>query len=628
MSSKPFSMYHQHVPENPAAEAIPNRPIELEPGSQISLLTLKHHFQECQSQHVDCQNRNPAFTPTRLLELYYENRKRMLRVMCTSLDFDDSNYVAVSYCWGKESHFTTTRANLHRRMNGFSCEDLPATLRDVVLIAERLEIRFLWIDSLCIIQDDMSSKNTEMQMMVDIYKNAIVTISASRAKDISQGILNRRIPLGTRFPDHVFEMRYNKNLTRPGSVVLSKDWSLLSVPEDDPLDYRAWALQERLVSRRIIDIGSQQTRWVCHSLLHWNIVDGGQMSGPQHSERSFQLYRELLHFRKGYSDEEPINIWHKIVLNYSHRQITELSDRLPAIAAIAQEFSELLGPTFLAGLWYSTLAFDLLWHLSATNLSHKPKVYLGPSWSWISTMEPITYEPRTIKTPDGWKTCLPPLDEKFVVVEHDIQLKCNEFKFGEVSSARLVVKGRHRKALWVPGSQDKRSGQLGTLFSEDAAWELPAHFAVDHLDDDNETDKNRISVPVELLLIAAEPDTETRRSRKVFLFYGDIPTRKETCRTEVNDAINSETSIKHNNVLRHLGPVTNPYFHLKGLVLRQLSSGDHERLGVFDFRQFHSSDFKIHKSNDGSKSWNDAYANYHSQTNWMMEGDIKTFTLV
>ena len=87
-------------------------------------------------------------------------------------------YIALSHCWGKAPIVRTTKDTLSRRRQGIDTSLLPPAFQDAILIARRLEVRYLWIDSLCIIQDDELDWQTESAKMSTIYQNALLTISA------------------------------------------------------------------------------------------------------------------------------------------------------------------------------------------------------------------------------------------------------------------------------------------------------------------------------------------------------------------------------------------------------------------------------------------------------------------
>lgn len=137
-------------------------------------------------------------------------------------------YVALSYCWGSNVPFTTTSANLqeHRRENGITFAQLPETLQDAVLMVRYLGLSYLWVDCLCIIQDDLVDWENEAAQMADVYSNAFLTLAAMRASHCDEGFLGLRTPreptLPVEFSDpegtFTLDLRYHDYTVSPGAL--------------------------------------------------------------------------------------------------------------------------------------------------------------------------------------------------------------------------------------------------------------------------------------------------------------------------------------------------------------------------------------------------------------------------
>ncbi|KAF4996359.1 hypothetical protein FDECE_12503 [Fusarium decemcellulare] len=102
----------------------------------------------------------------------------------------DTPYVALSHCWGTQQAFTTTRSNLDHRKAGIKQTDLPATFQDAITVTKGLGLKYIWIDSLCIVQDDESDWNHESGRMGGIYERSFCTIAASTASGDQFGFLS------------------------------------------------------------------------------------------------------------------------------------------------------------------------------------------------------------------------------------------------------------------------------------------------------------------------------------------------------------------------------------------------------------------------------------------------------
>lgn len=166
-------------------------------------------------------------------------------------------------------------------------ENFPPTFQDAVLVTRALEIHYLWIDSLCIIQGDAADWAKEAAIMGDIFKNSLLTISATTAKNSTEGFLHPRTP---RFkPIQVEHISNNPLFTRR---ILFRPWlkswaSNIDGP-DSPLSSRGWILQERLLPPRTLHFGHEQMFWECRSAL----CPEGHQYNPVSSEDG-DLYFDL-----------------------------------------------------------------------------------------------------------------------------------------------------------------------------------------------------------------------------------------------------------------------------------------------------------------------------------------------
>jgi len=92
-------------------------------------------------------------------------------------------YVCLSHCWGSVQPLKTTLSNAHHHFKSIPWAAIPRLFQDALLVTERLGVGYVWIDSLCIIQDDVADRVRESKTMSDVYENAHVTISATSAQD-------------------------------------------------------------------------------------------------------------------------------------------------------------------------------------------------------------------------------------------------------------------------------------------------------------------------------------------------------------------------------------------------------------------------------------------------------------
>lgn len=179
--------------ENYAARDVKSRPINMSPSSNATLSMAKGWLESCLQDHKQCPKPKGNFMPTRVLIIDQINSKLCVKLSNTSLDSVNS-YIALSYCWGRNNVITTSQ-NILERQSNIEFESLPVTLRDAVEITERLGLRNLWIDALCIIQDDTGDNGSEIAMMPVIYSQATVTLSASKSNGVTESFLADRSPM-------------------------------------------------------------------------------------------------------------------------------------------------------------------------------------------------------------------------------------------------------------------------------------------------------------------------------------------------------------------------------------------------------------------------------------------------
>jgi hypothetical protein len=200
--------------------------------------------------------------PTRVIDVGDGETARLLLTDKDEIS-QGAHYVALSHCWGKlaekQTHEwnTTTSNEEDRRAKGFLVQKLPLTFQDTIRVTRELGQRYLWIDSLCIIQDDREDWATESKKMEAVFQNAYYTIAATSAEDSTKGFLNRPAEKELQYtmvPESSHGKVYIYTLIKDdfdGDVIKGV------------LNTRAWVLQERALSRRTIYFTKGQTYWEC-----------------------------------------------------------------------------------------------------------------------------------------------------------------------------------------------------------------------------------------------------------------------------------------------------------------------------------------------------------------------------
>ncbi|GME61995.1 heterokaryon incompatibility protein [Neofusicoccum parvum] len=271
-------------------------------------------------------------------------------------------------------------------MASLPTELLPRTFRDAMIITWRLGYRYLWIDSLCIIQNSEEDWMQEAGRMSEVYQNSVFTISATASQRATDGLFKRRPPYLFRNPGNV------GSGTRPSfwSLAPRDLWDLgVESRRKLGLPRRAWALQERVLSRRILHYSSLGVFWECDKLRRSELV-------PDHS--TSRQFAGLLQQLSTTSHETPSSEWHRhwasLIKDYSERQLTYPDrDKLAALSGVAKAFQfQLHDEAYVAGLWNDKedLLRNLMW--SAVKKTPRPAkpIYRAPSWSWASLDAPVS----------------------------------------------------------------------------------------------------------------------------------------------------------------------------------------------------------------------------------------------
>jgi hypothetical protein len=210
-------------------------------------------LKECEDTHHLCAQDKVSYLPRRVLDVGFD-RDSAIRLYIPKKG-ETSNYVALSYCWGGPQSLTTTSENLKSRTLGISPTTLPQSILDAIKVTRELGLRFLWVDSLCILQDSAEDTLQKISTMGPIYQNATITIAAASAGNVGDGFLQERAPL---------ELLPLRNSL--GTLYLAKhDKQRPERRPDEPLFSRGWAFQEFLLSPRVIMYDKLQVTWHCHT---------------------------------------------------------------------------------------------------------------------------------------------------------------------------------------------------------------------------------------------------------------------------------------------------------------------------------------------------------------------------
>ncbi|KAH6880427.1 heterokaryon incompatibility protein-domain-containing protein [Thelonectria olida] len=383
----------------------PSYVVETEADSPANFTLARSWLAECCGHHPECGDSAEFELPRRLLDITVPGTIRL----CPTSDLHvkgRANYAALSHCWGAHQPPKTTKSNLQGQMAGFPDTRLPQTFFDAVQATRELGLGYLWIDSLCIVQDDRSDFETECARMNTIYAGALFTLSASDARDATEGLFRSRTmkPVTLTYETDGIEPK----LTVIMQPTFSGAWMQGVL---GPLQSRAWVLQERHLSPRIIHYTRKSLMWECRTataaehahkmvpkvdtnrhiwpeLSSERFLDGGRSKiEPDPRPNSSDLEFYYLHSR-----------WYDVVEQYSRRGLSFPEDKLPAIAGFAAEWKRLKPhDEYLAGLWKSDVFKGLAWFPSSQKHQIRRRLPESdaawppasrfktiPSWSWAA----------------------------------------------------------------------------------------------------------------------------------------------------------------------------------------------------------------------------------------------------
>ena len=373
--------------------------------------------------------------PLRVLDVDDDSSLGGIR-LCESKNLR-GNYITLSHCWGNESPFSTQRSTMESRKQGIHFDELPKTFQDAICITRELGVKYLWIDSLCICQDDEGDWERESANMAAVYSNSYLTIAATGAQGNSSGCFISR-PI-QKYVEFAFTSDEGvKGHIQAFIIPLSKAarYRLTYEMPKEPLTDRGWALQERMLAHRTLHYATDQMYFECNEAFlsedGIHIIDQHHnIYGP--SKAPF-IQQEL---------SGSLDSWSNLVWDYGRRKLTKPSDKLPAISGLAKRFEQLLQDDYVVGLWRKTLVENLLWQAVGGGRRCKAAdEYRAPSWSWIAVDGIIGMRRRK-----QWRSIA-------TIVDYHIDVK-GQNPYGEVTNGWLRIQAPPLVPLFVSDKLEK-----------------------------------------------------------------------------------------------------------------------------------------------------------------------------
>lgn len=330
----------------------------------------------CMTSHLRCKSapETAIFKPTRLLLVEGTAAKFSVRLCYTIELQSDIVYITLSHCWGTQNHLKLSRNNESRFLKNIDTRDLSKTFYDAMLITLLLGCQFLWIDSLCIKQDDPLDWSQEARTMGEIYRNSILNVAKVHVRD--PGLFTARHSLclqACKVADHGPEPIY----AYPEFIEYNVEWGI-----DKRLLERAWVVQERALAPRTLFYSSEMMYWEClQSTASETKPDFFVLeASPELLETSVkQLFTELLRITTPGDSPRWHSSWWKLIYLYTKCELTFVEDRWVAISGLAKSIQQHTGDAMIAGLWRRHLLREMCWKAMkrSTRLN-------APSWSWLA----------------------------------------------------------------------------------------------------------------------------------------------------------------------------------------------------------------------------------------------------
>ncbi|RDW72901.1 hypothetical protein BP6252_06808 [Coleophoma cylindrospora] len=444
----------------------------------------------CQRDQLPCQNPKQG----RILDVGNALDSPTIRLRSMAELPEATTYTTLSHCWGDATIPVLTSNNYEHYRVSIKVEELPLTFRNAIELTRHLRVQYLWIDSLCIIQDSPDDWLEQAGLMDRIYQGSFCNIAATASPDPHGGLFSERdpaliTPLRVRLKG-VFP--HNQDAFYDVGDDFSQEW--MRQVALSPLAVRGWVVQERLLSPRVIHFAKKQLFWECAQVrtCEGSTVAGIDQSGFRHEMVDFKKWDpfsyDLLHvpsadppplgveymwssvkallgrdstqFSRGVlkSDMEALEqakkacfgentwarthplllYWANIIVTYGNAKLTQIDDRFIAIGGLAKILALRTGVRYVAGHWLHQLPRQLLWTPKGMIAQSQSGKYIAPSWSWAS--QPVA--PLSNMQLDGLLEDEGAMDlVKILGVEIE-GARSEESPVGQLKSAELHIRGR------------------------------------------------------------------------------------------------------------------------------------------------------------------------------------------
>lgn len=362
-------------------------------GAQTTLHHIYRWIEQCTSEHAMCK---PSFAgsprdkwPSRLVAVGTHSSATIRLCETSTLAPLKLLYATLSHCWGNFVPLRLLTTNISSFLHGIALDSLPRTFQDAVEMTRNLGLGYLWIDSLCILQDSTQDWAAESNRMYETYRYSFVNLAAVASANASEGLTYPssllsttpcKVMIGRGQPEAWARTDYTPGIRSDNN-------------SDLPLLTRAWVFQEILLPSRVLLFTKDEVCWECNEMSRTETFPDSKTIPRPDVAGNYEV-NEVIPFRKTWrnlSEQSPdsrIQLWNQMIAQYSGNQMSKPSDKLVAMAGLAHDLGQNWPRVdYLAGLWSYDLLHGLLWNCRRCTRS---RFYNAPSWSWASVDGSVT----------------------------------------------------------------------------------------------------------------------------------------------------------------------------------------------------------------------------------------------
>ncbi|KAH7089687.1 heterokaryon incompatibility protein-domain-containing protein [Paraphoma chrysanthemicola] len=434
--------------------------------SAEALVTINNWVAECTEDHVDnlCKTLENPELPERVVDV----GSCASEVKLFEPNGAKGEYICLSHCWGREQIITTIISNFSQHISSIPWLSLSKTFQDAITLTRTLGFKYIWIDSLCIIQDSASDWAIESSKMASIYSKAHLTLAGTKSPNGAGGLFSRTpdFRVTDQTPDgEAYSLYFRERIDHHLDLNLATETSI-ATETYYPLLTRAWVYQERMLSPRVLHFGRYEIFFECRSSVRCEC--GGIAFHGAGEELPAAIMK--IEYANGLADldsasrtkkrlrEQHVDkiryhaarLWRSLVCTYTALNLTKSCDRLPAFGGLARQMYTSRSSRYIAGLWEDSLQDDLLWSANTHSgyLSARPEPRNAPTWSWASVevRAGVDYAHGIVYTcldedGDGWED--KPFCEYFARIEGCVVSRSDGTvdEFGAVGEGELVITG-------------------------------------------------------------------------------------------------------------------------------------------------------------------------------------------